>query len=142
MKVLTYGEIMDTGSTVFHSVARLDGEHLFITFEGIVRIDNPYRYLAPYLEELRRVLPTLPIARITLDFTELRFCNSNGFYVIMDIVEVAYRCGSASSQLPAPVSVRRLQGDDWQQETLPILLNADEDEIARRTTYEDVQDIG
>lgn len=72
---------------------------------------------------------------MTLDFTELRFCNSNGFYVIMDIVEAAYQ------NVPGQVTVRRLLGDDWQQETLPILLNADEEAISQRTSYSDVQDL-
>ena len=40
MKVLTYGEIMDGGASVFHSVAKLDGQHLCITFEGVIRIDG------------------------------------------------------------------------------------------------------
>ncbi len=70
-----------------------------------------------------------------LDFTELEFCNSNGFYVIMDIVELVYLL------LPGPVLVRRLQEDDWQQETLPILLNLDEETIAARTTFEDVREL-
>lgn len=135
MRVLTYGEIMDQGATAFSSVARVDGDHLFLTFEGVVRIDHPYRFLGSYLEELRRELPKLSLAQMTLDFTELRFCNSNGFYVIMDIVEVAYQ------NVAGQVEVRRLQGDDWQQETLPILLSADEEAIACRTSYTDIQDI-
>ena len=135
MKVLTFGEIMDGGSTVFSSVASIDGEQLVVTFQGVVRIDNPYRYLSPYLDALSAELPQLPIGRTSIDFTELRFCNSNGFYIIMDIVETLYRHSRG------PVLVRRLKEDDWQQETLPILLNIDEEEISSRTTFEDLQEI-
>jgi hypothetical protein len=135
MKVLTFGEIMDGGSTVFSSVASIDGEQLVVTFQGVVRIDNPYRYLSPYLDALSAELPQLPIGRTSIDFTELRFCNSNGLYIIMDIVETIYRNSRG------PVLVRRLKEDDWQQETLPILLNIDEEEISSRTAFEDVQEI-
>jgi len=135
MKVLTFGEIMDGGSTVFSSVTSLDGDQLIVSFKGVVRIDNPYRYLAPYLGALNELLPTYPIKRTSIDFTELRFCNSNGFYIIMDLVEAVYR-GTIG-----PVQVRRVKEDDWQQETLPILLNVDEEEIASRTHFEDVHEI-
>src|SRR6185436_14902202 len=91
MKVLTYGEIMDGGLNVFHSVAKLDDENrLVLTFEGVIRIDNPYRYLSGYLDELARLLPQQSIADTTMDFVKMRFCNSNGFYVIMDIVDTVY----------------------------------------------------
>lgn len=133
MKILTYGEIMDGGASVFHSVAKLDGERLFVTFEGAIRIDNPYRFLEPYLTELGKVLPEQPVTDTTIDFADLRFCNSNGFYVIMDIVEAVYR------GVRGPVVVRRIEQDDWQQETLPILLNIEEEEIASRTQFEDVR---
>ncbi len=135
MKVLTFGEIMDGGNTVFSSVASLDGDQLVVTFQGVVRIDNPYRYLSPYLDALSAELPQLPIGRTSIDFTELRFCNSNGFYIIMDIVESLYRNSKG------PVLVRRLKEDDWQQETLPILLNIDEDEVSSRTVFEDIHEI-
>jgi hypothetical protein len=135
MKVLTFGEIMDGGRTVFSSVTSIDGEQLVVTFKGVVRIDNPYRYLSPYLATLSEQLPTQSIKQTSIDFRELHFCNSNGFYIIMDIVEVIYRSSTG------PVHVRRLKEDDWQQETLPILLNIDEEEIASRTNFEDVQEI-
>lgn len=135
MNVLTYGEIMDGGSSVFHCVAREDDGTFYLTFSGVVRIDNPYRYLAQMLQELKDILPTRTIERSVLDFSELEFCNSNGFYVIMDIVEIVY------DKVPGPVLVRRLQEDDWQQETLPILLNLDEESIAARTTFEDVREL-
>jgi hypothetical protein len=70
-----------------------------------------------------------------IDFSELEFCNSNGFYVIMDIIETVY------GKVSGPVLVRRLEEDDWQQETLPILLNLDEASVAARTTFEDVREI-
>jgi hypothetical protein len=135
MKILTYGEIMDGGTSVFHSIAKLDEDQLFLTFEGVIRIDNPYRYLEGYLKELATVLPQQAIGKTTIDFVDLRFCNSNGFYVIMDIVEAVYR------NVRGPVRVRRIQDDDWQQETLPILLNIDEDAVSSRTSFENVREL-
>lgn len=135
MNVLTYGEIMDGGVSVFHCVAREDDGEFSLSFSGVVRIDNPYRYLAAMLDDLREILPKRAITRSVLDFTELEFCNSNGFYVIMDIVELVY------ASVSGPVRVRRLREDDWQQETLPILLNLDEESIAARTTFEDVREL-
>ena len=131
MRILTYGDIMDGGTSVFTSVAKLDGLKLIVSFSGAIRVDNPYRYLATYVSELEDRLPPTQVHSIELDFTELNFCNSNGFYVIMDIVEILYNI------FPAHVTVKRLKDDDWQQETLPILLNVDEPEIAKRTTFED-----
>jgi hypothetical protein len=37
------------------------------------------------------------------------------------------------------ITVRRVRDDDWQQETLPILLNLDEEAIASRTNFEEVR---
>lgn len=135
MNVLTYGEIMDGGASVFHCVVREDAGSLFVTFSGVVRVDNPYRYLEELLRELADILPRKQIDRTVIDFSELEFCNSNGFYIIMDIIETVY------ASVPGPVLVRRLEEDDWQQETLPILLNLDEATIAARTTFEDVREI-
>ena len=134
MKVLTYGEIMDGGLNVFHSVAKLDDENrLVLTFEGVIRIDNPYRYLSGYLDELARLLPQQSISDTTMDFVKMRFCNSNGFYVIMDIVDTVYNL------VPGHVTVRRVADDDWQYETLPILLNLSEECVAERTSFENVK---
>lgn len=135
MKVLTYGDIMHRGQSVFTSTARLDGERLLVAFTGTIRVDNPLKQLQSYIDELGEMLPDLDIERAVLDFTELTFCNSNGFYVIMDIIEAVYM------NFEGPVRVRRLEGDDWQQETLPILLDLDEDAIRERTTFEDVAEI-
>lgn len=135
MKVLTYGDIMHRGQSVFTSTARLDGERLLVAFTGTIRVDNPLKQLQSYIDELSELLPDLAIERAVLDFTELTFCNSNGFYVIMDIIEAVYM------NFDGPVRVRRLDGDDWQQETLPILLDLDEDAIRERTTFEDVAEI-
>jgi hypothetical protein len=133
MKILTYGEIMDGGASVFHSIAKVDGDRLFVTFQGVIRIDNPYRYLEPYLSELDKALPDQSVHDTVIDFAELRFCNSNGFYVIMDIVEAVYR------HVKGGITVRRIKDDDWQQETLPILLNLDDEAISERTSFEDVR---
>ena len=133
MNVLTYGEIMEGGASVFHCVVREDAGSLFVIFSGVVRVDNPARHLAEMLAELRLLLPGRIIDRTVIDFTELEFCNSNGFYIIMDLVEAVYR------GVRGPVIVRRIEQDDWQQETLPILLNIEEEEIASRTQFEDVR---
>ncbi len=135
MKVLAFGEIMDGGISVFSSVAKVDADLLIISFGGSIRIDNPYRYLEQYLSELEQLLPKEKIDRIEFDFKELDFCNSNGFYIIMDITEMII------NTITGPIGVKRLKGDDWQQETLPILLNVDEPEIESRTTFEEFADI-
>ncbi|MCB9796760.1 MAG: hypothetical protein H6741_29015 [Alphaproteobacteria bacterium] len=135
MKVLTYGDIMDGGRSVFTSVAKLDGDSLLVSFMGVIRVDNPHKELRRYIDDLARILPELEVSQTVFDFTELLFCNSNGFYVIMDITELIYQ------SVGGPVKVRRLKVDDWQQETLPILLDVDEDEIGQRTTFEDIAEI-
>jgi len=135
LKVLAFGEIMDGGISVFSSVAKVDADLLIISFGGSIRIDNPYRYLEQYLLELEQLLPKEKVGRIEFDFKELDFCNSNGFYIIMDITEMII------NTITGPITVKRLKGDDWQQETLPILLNVDEPEIESRTTFEEFADI-
>jgi hypothetical protein len=135
MKILTFGEIMDGGATVFHSVATVDDRSLRHRFEGVIRVDNPYRSLKEHIDELNAKVPGLGIDEILIDFSELRFCNSNGFYVIMDIVEALYL-----NATDAKVTVRRLDDDDWQRETLPILLNVDDESIGRRTNFQNVRE--
>ena len=135
MKVLAFGEIMDGGTSVFSSVAKVDADLLIVSFGGSIRIDNPYRYLEQFLLELEQLLPKEKIGRIEFDFKELDFCNSNGFYIIMDITEMII------DTIGGPITVKRIRGDDWQQETLPILLNVDEPEIEARTTFEEFADI-
>ncbi len=135
MNVLTYGEIMEGGASVFHCVVREDAGSLFVIFSGVVRVDNPARHLSELLAELRQLLPGRTIDRTVIDFTELEFCNSNGFYIIMDIIELVYAATTG------PVLVRRLEEDDWQQETLPILLNLVGAAVAERTGFEDVGEI-
>lgn len=137
MKVLTHGEIMDGGLSVFQSVAKLDGGTLVLCMEGSIRADNPFQELEPHLRELGRVLAEHrgAVQRVVLDFVELDFCNSSGFYIIMDLVECVYRSVSG------PVLVRRVEDDDWQQETLPILLDLDDEAIASRTRFEDVRSL-
>jgi hypothetical protein len=126
---------MDGGKSVFTSVAKLDGKKFILSFSGVIRVDNPYRYLESYIEELENELFELDIDTIELDFRELNFCNSNGFYVIMDITEIVFNTRNA------PVIVDRLKDDDWQQETLPILLNVDEPEIDQRITFQDFAEL-
>jgi hypothetical protein len=131
LKVLAFGEIMDGGISVFSSVAKVDADLLILSFGGSIRIDNPYKYLEQYLLELDQLIPKEKIGRIEFDFKDLDFCNSNGFYIIMDITEMII------GTTKGPIVVKRLKDDDWQQETLPILLNVDEPEIEARTTFEE-----
>ena len=131
MKVLAFGEIMDGGVSVFSSVAKVDADLLIVSFGGSIRIDNPYKHLEQYLLELDQLIPKEKIGRIEFDFKDLDFCNSNGFYIIMDITEMII------GTTKGPIIVKRLKDDDWQQETLPILLNVDEPEIEARTTFEE-----
>ena len=135
MKVLTYGDIMDGGSSVFTSVAKLDGKKLILSFGGVIRVDNPYKHLESYIKDLEEELNEAKIEEIVLDFRELNFCNSNGFYVIMDIIEIIY------NNIQARIIVNRLKEDDWQQETLPILLNVDEPEINDRTSFKEFSEL-
>ncbi len=135
MRVITYGDIMDGGVSVFTSVAKVDENKLIVSFSGVIRIDNPYKHLENYLSELEQLLPKESIETIELDFQELSFCNSNGFYVIMDITELIL------DTIDGPVVVKRIKDDDWQQETLPILLNIDEPEIEERTTFEEYSEL-
>ena len=72
------------------------------------------------------------VRRAVIDFVELEFCNSSGFYVVMDLVESVYR------GVDAPVTIRRVRDDDWQQETLPILIDIDDPGIHARTRFDDV----
>ena len=135
MKVLTYGDIMDGGTSVFTSVAKIDGKKLIVSFSGVIRVDNPYKHLESYIDNLEAELDNAEIDDIELDFRELNFCNSNGFYVIMDLTELVYDSKSA------PVVIYRLKDDDWQQETLPILLNIDEPEINERTSFKEFTEL-
>lgn len=135
MKVLTYGDIMDGGTSVFTSVAKIDGKKLIVSFSGMIRVDNPYKHLESYIDDLEAELDSAEIADVELDFRELNFCNSNGFYVIMDLIEIVY------ATKDVPVVVNRLKDDDWQQETLPILLNIDEPEIDGRTSFKEYAEL-
>ena len=135
MKVVTYGDIMDGGKSVFTSVAKIDGKKMILSFSGVIRVDNPYKHLESYVNDLDEELRRTEIENIELDFRELNFCNSNGFYVIMDLVEIVY------DRKEVPVIVNRLKDDDWQQETLPILLNIDEPEINDRTSFNEFSEL-
>jgi hypothetical protein len=122
---------MDGGASVFSSVTKVDADLLIVSFGGSIRIDNPYKHLEQYLLELNQLIPKEKVGRIEFDFKDLNFCNSNGFYIIMDITEMII------DSVKGPITVKRLKDDDWQQETLPILLNVDEPAIEARTTFEE-----
>jgi hypothetical protein len=126
---------MDGGTSVFTSVAKIDGKKLIVTFSGMIRVDNPYKHLESYIDDLEAELDSAEIDDVELDFRELNFCNSNGFYVIMDLIEIVY------ATKDVPVVVNRLKDDDWQQETLPILLNIDEPEIVERTSFKEYAEL-
>jgi hypothetical protein len=126
---------MDGGTSVFTSVAKIDGKKLIVSFSGMIRVDNPYKHLESYIDDLEAELDSAEIADVELDFRELNFCNSNGFYVIMDLIEIVY------ATKDVPVVVNRLKDDDWQQETLPILLNIDEPEIDERTSFKEYAEL-
>ncbi|MCA9710594.1 MAG: STAS domain-containing protein [Myxococcales bacterium] len=134
MKILTYGEIMEGGASVFQSVAKLDGDTLSVVLEGAIRADNPGLKLQGHVRELTAALleHRAEVRRVVIDFVELEFCNSSGFYVVMDLVESVYR------GVDAPVTIRRVRDDDWQQETLPILIDIDDPGIHARTRFDDV----
>ena len=133
-RIITYGDIMDGGNSVFTSVTGIDDLKLVVTFKGVIRTDNPDMHLNGYLTDLEKLIPGENATSIEIDFRDLTFCNSNGFYIIMDIVELLY------GKIVGPVNVKRLKDDDWQQQTLPILLNTDEPDIEQRTTFEDFID--
>jgi len=135
LKVLTYGDIMDGGTSVFTSVVKIDGKKMILSFSGVIRVDNPYKHLESYINDLDEELRRTDVENIELDFRELNFCNSNGFYVIMDLIEIIY------DNKDVPVIVNRLKEDDWQQETLPILLNIDEPEINDRTSFNEFSEL-
>lgn len=133
MKVLAYGDIMDSGKSVFTTVAKKDATRLILTFHGFIRNDNPYNHLSNYLEKITDILMEEMITEILIDFTDLKFCNSNGFYFIMDTIDLVY------NNTNGPVIVRRLKEDDWQQETLPILLGMDDNLKQERTVFEEIE---
>jgi hypothetical protein len=108
---------------------------MILSFSGVIRVDNPYKHLESYVNDLDEELRRTEIKNIELDFRELNFCNSNGFYVIMDLIEIVY------DRKEVPVIVNRLKDDDWQQETLPILLNIDEPEINDRTSFKEFAEL-
>ena len=126
---------MDGGTSVFTSVTKIDGDKIILSFSGVIRVDNPYKHLEGYIDELDEELKKNEFENIELDFRELNFCNSNGFYVIMDLIEIVY------DSKDVPITVNRLRDDDWQQETLPILLNVDEPEINDRTSFNEFTEL-
>ena len=135
MRLITYGEIMDKGRTAFTAAAHAIDSRLTLKLTGSVRVENPYSHLTPFLDELKEKLGDEELEEGVIDFSELNYCNSVGFYVLMDIIEEVYR------HVTGMIAVRRLEDDDWQQESLPVLLNLDEDSVKSRTIIEDVKEI-
>jgi hypothetical protein len=135
MSILTYGEIMDGGNSMFTVISELEDSRLIVKFKGVVRVDNPYKHLSCYLKDMQVKLPELKISQAVIDFTDLQYCSSNGFYVLMDIIEVIY------DYFPGKIIIKRLFNDDWQQETLPILINIDDNLIKQRTTFENIEEV-
>ena len=133
MRIITYGEIMDKGNSSFIAITQMDGDHLIVEFKGEIRCDNPYRHLADYIDEMEKKLGDEAMERVTINFNEFKYCNSNGFYVLMDIIEIIYKMSKGE------VCISRLKIDDWQQRTLPILLNLEDDGVRARTTVKDME---
>ena len=131
MKILTFGEILTDGQSAFTAITQQDDKTIITYFKGVIRVDNPFKHLSHYIEDLKTKLPEMEINRVILDFTELKYCNSNGFYTLIDIIESIYH------QTEGQVIIKRLKNDDWQQETLPIIINIDDKEVKKRTFFEE-----
>lgn len=133
MKDLCSGQISEGSKREFISSASLDDHgQLVVTLEGIIRVDDSTQLLSGYIRELARSLASLQVPAALVDFTRLRFCNSTGFYAVMDILDAVYK------QVSGPVTLRRLAEDEWHTETLPLLLIALGDGTGARTSFEDV----
>lgn len=126
---------MENGVSLFTAIAQLNGKELRVKFSGSIRVENPYKQLESYIQDLDAQLRQNKISSTVLDFTGLSYCNSNGFYVLMDIIDVIYGI------VPGGVQVNRLSRDDWHQETLPVLLNLEDREICFRTSLKDCVEI-
>lgn len=114
--------------------ANSEADTLLVSFEGIIRADDSGKILSGYIKELDRFLSEHAAVNAVLDFTKLQFCNSTGFYTVMDILDVVYR------RVPGRVLIRRLADDDWHTETLPLLLVTLGADVAVRTIYQDVSE--
>ena len=135
MRLLTYGEIMDKGRSAFTAAAHELNGRLTLKLTGAVRVENPYNHLTPFLDELKVKLAEEDLAEGVIDFTELKYCNSIGFYILMDMIELVFQ------RVSGMIAVRRLEDDDWQQESLPILLNLEEESVKSRTVIEEVREL-
>jgi hypothetical protein len=135
MKLLSYADIMESGASVFTCSAQTLKEKLVLNFKGEIRIEHPYKYLADFLEDLAVKIKEETINETEINFIEFKYCNSNGFYILMDIIEIVYQ------NVTGKIIVRRIKGDDWQNETLPILLDLENTEIAERTLFLDEEKI-
>jgi hypothetical protein len=131
MEILTYGDIMEGGTSVFTAIIKIKGEELITSFKGVIRVDNPYKHLSYFIKDIETKIIVKEIKSTIIDFTELKYTNSNGFYVLMDIIDNIYK------NTKGPITIKRLKDDDWQQETLPILLNCDDEKISSRIKLED-----
>lgn len=135
MKIITFGDIIESGNSVFTAVSQLDNDNLIVKFKGVIRTNNPYKDLNKYIKDMEEKLKENKIGNIIIDFTDLKYCNSNGFYVLMDIMDTIY------NNTLEKVIVKRLKQDDWHQETLPILLNINDEKIAKRLSFIDEDEI-
>jgi hypothetical protein len=131
MKILAYGDIMEGGTSVFTTILKIKGDELIVSFKGVIRVDDPYKYLSYFIKDIETKIDIKEIKNTIIDFTELKYTNSNGFYVLMDIIENIYK------NTKGAITVKRLKEDDWQQETLPILLNCDDKKVSSRIELED-----
>jgi hypothetical protein len=135
MKIITFGDIMESGNSVFTAISQMDNDNLIVKFKGMIKTNNPYKDLNKYIKDMEVKLKETKIGNITIDFTDLKYCNSNGFYVLMDIMDTIY------NNTLEKITVKRLKLDDWHQETLPILLNINDEKIAQRLLFIDEDEI-
>jgi hypothetical protein len=133
MKFLATAEIITEGKTVFTASSFLRGSTVLLNFHGELRVEHPYKHMQNFIDDLAAKLPKETIEKALLDFSRLDFCNSNGFYTIMDAIELVYRIPEI------PIEVKRNPEDDWQKETLPILLNIEQAEVGKRTSFTDLK---
>lgn len=135
METLCRGEIIESNRVVFVSETAIDDKNqLLVTLAGIIRVSDPQQFFSEYTKNISIKLPSLPTKSVIIDFSKFVFCNSTGFYLVLDIVESIY------CHFPGTIIIRRLLDSEWQIETLPILLRAIGEQIIPRTIFEDINE--
>jgi hypothetical protein len=135
MQILLFDEIIENGNSIFSIITELENQTLIVNFKGELRTEHPYKELEYFIENFGPTISELSLQDAHIDFTDLRYCNSNGFYIIVDIMDLIY------SNCQGKITVRRLFDDDWHQETLPVLLNVHEEQNRERIIIEDANNV-